>query len=46
MDLFRQFHRVGTTVIVASHDQALIESMGVRIVVLTHGQLENVDGES
>ena len=46
MDLFQQFHRVGTTVIVASHDQALIESRGVRIVVLTHGQLGNVDGES
>ena len=44
MDLFRQFHQVGTTVIIASHDQALIESMGVRIVVLSHGQLGSVDG--
>ena len=46
MDLFRQFHQVGTTVIIASHDQALIESMGVRIVVLSHGQLEGVDGDA
>jgi len=46
MDLFRQFHRVGTTVIIASHDQALIESMEVRIVVLTHGKLGSVDGQS
>jgi cell division transport system ATP-binding protein len=45
MDLFRQFHQVGTTVIIASHDQALIESMGVRIVVLSHGKLEGVDGD-
>ena len=46
MDLFRQFHQVGTTVIIASHDQALIESMGVRIVVLSHGQLGGVDGDA
>ena len=45
MDLFRQFHQVGTTVIIASHDQALIESMGVRIVVLSHGKLGGVDGD-
>ena len=45
MDLFRQFHQVGTTVIIASHDQALIESMGVRIVVLSHGRLGSVDGD-
>ena len=46
MDLFRQFHQVGTTVIIASHDQALIESMGVHIVVLSHGQLGGVDGDA
>jgi cell division transport system ATP-binding protein len=46
MDLFRQFHQVGTTVIIASHDQALIESMGDRIVVLSHGQLGGVDGDA
>jgi cell division transport system ATP-binding protein len=46
MDLFRQFHQVGTTVIIASHDQALIESMGVRIVVLSHGKLGSVDGDA
>lgn len=39
MDLFRQFHQVGTTVIIASHDQALIESLGIPIVVLAHGRL-------
>jgi cell division transport system ATP-binding protein len=39
MDLFRQFHQVGTTVIVASHDHALIESLGVPIVQLSHGRL-------
>lgn len=39
MDLFRQFHLVGTTVIVASHDRDLITSMGMRTVELAQGAL-------
>ena len=39
MGLFRQFHDVGTTVIVASHDRELIGSMGVRIVELARGRV-------
>ena len=39
MGLFRQFHDVGTTVIVVSHDQDLIATMGVRIVELEEGRL-------
>ena len=39
MALFRQFHNVGTTVIVASHDRELIGSMGVRIVELAKGRV-------
>jgi len=39
MDLFMQFNQVGTTVIVASHDVDLIESMGVRIVHLEGGRI-------
>jgi cell division transport system ATP-binding protein len=39
MQLFRQFHQVGTTVIVASHDRDLIESMGMRIIELSHGSM-------
>jgi cell division transport system ATP-binding protein len=37
MQLFRQFHQIGTTVVVASHDRDLIESMGMRIIELSHG---------
>jgi cell division transport system ATP-binding protein len=37
MKLFEQFNQVGTTVIVASHDRDLIESMGVRIIELDQG---------
>jgi cell division transport system ATP-binding protein len=39
MKLFEQFNQVGTTVIVASHDRDLIESMGVRIIELDQGMI-------
>jgi cell division transport system ATP-binding protein len=39
MQLFEQFNQVGTTVIVASHDRDLIESMGMRIIELTNGAI-------
>jgi len=37
--LFQQFRQVGTTVIVASHDRELINSLGFRIIELSEGQL-------
>ena len=39
MDLFRQFNAIGTTVIVASHDKSLINSMSSRVVTLSRGQV-------
>jgi len=39
MQLFQQFHQVGTTVIIASHDRELITSMGARIIELSHGAM-------
>jgi len=39
MSLFEQFNQVGTTVIVASHDIALVESMGYRVIQLSQGRL-------
>ena len=39
MGLFVNFRRIGATVIVASHDHALIESMGVRVIELDHGRV-------
>jgi len=39
MDLFARFNQVGTTVIIASHDLALIESMGVRMLRLEQGRI-------
>jgi cell division transport system ATP-binding protein len=45
MELFLQFNHVGTTVIVASHDVGLIESMGLRILHLDHGTIvSDTDG--
>lgn len=41
MNLFRQFNSVGVTVMIASHDLALIGSMGHRVLTLDHGQLEH-----
>ena len=37
MRLFEQFQEVGTTVIIASHERALIETMAKPIVELSHG---------
>ena len=39
MRLFVNFRRIGATVIVASHDHALIESMGMRVIELDHGRV-------
>lgn len=39
MALFEQFNQVGVTVLIASHDIALISQMGHRVLQLDHGQL-------
>lgn len=39
MNLFRQFNEVGVTVIIASHDLALIRSLDYRVLTLSKGQL-------
>lgn len=39
MDLFARFQQVGVTVLIATHDIALIEQMGHRRLILDHGQL-------
>ena len=37
--LFRQLNAQGVTVLIASHDLALIRAMGQRVLVLSHGRL-------
>lgn len=42
MDLFKQFNRVGTTVLVVSHDLGLVARMPFRVLTLKHGTLKRV----
>jgi cell division transport system ATP-binding protein len=39
MSLFEQFNQVGVTVLIASHDLALISRMRHRIITLREGRL-------
>ncbi|MBF0255088.1 MAG: cell division ATP-binding protein FtsE [Gammaproteobacteria bacterium] len=39
MDLFLRFNQVGVTVLIASHDVAIIRRMGKRVLVLDQGEL-------
>ncbi len=39
MDLFYQFNQVGVTILIASHDLALIDQMGCRVLKLHQGRL-------
>jgi cell division transport system ATP-binding protein len=38
-DLFKQLNGQGVTILIASHDLALIRSMGHRVLVLADGRL-------
>jgi cell division transport system ATP-binding protein len=40
LDIFISFHQVGVTLLVATHDQALIERYGKRVLRLAAGRLE------
>ena len=40
MDMFRSFHQVGVTVLIATHDRALIEESPARVLRLDHGSIE------
>ena len=42
MHLFEQFNRIGTTVLIATHDVALIKRMRHRVLILDKGRLRNV----
>ncbi|HET6655756.1 MAG TPA: cell division ATP-binding protein FtsE [Gammaproteobacteria bacterium] len=41
MDLFQRFNQVGVTVLVASHDHALISRLGHRVLSLEQGRLSD-----
>lgn len=39
LNMFKDFHRVGTTLIISTHDERAIQAMGGRVVHLDHGRL-------
>ncbi|HET8551518.1 MAG TPA: cell division ATP-binding protein FtsE [Gammaproteobacteria bacterium] len=43
MDLFLRFNQVGVTVLIASHDHALIAGFGKRVLSLEHGRMIEPD---
>ncbi|MFN3543522.1 MAG: cell division ATP-binding protein FtsE [Thiobacillus sp.] len=42
MAMFRDFHQVGTTLVIATHDERAITALGGRILHLDHGRVEAV----
>jgi cell division transport system ATP-binding protein len=40
LDIFRSFHQVGTTLLVATHDREAIRYMSPRVLALSRGQVE------
>ena len=46
MDIFRAFNQVGVTIVVATHDAALVDRYATRIVHLSHGRvIESTRGQ-
>ena len=46
MRIFRRFNEVGVTLLIASHDIALIDQLGCRRVALEDGREQVVDDDS
>jgi cell division transport system ATP-binding protein len=42
MDIFKSFHQVGVTLLIASHDESRLRQSGIRILTLKHGELQPV----
>jgi cell division transport system ATP-binding protein len=38
--MFRAFNRVGVTVVIATHDPAMIQGLGARVIDLKQGELQ------
>ena len=41
MEMFRSFNQVGVTVLIATHDEALVQRLNPRVLVLKQGRLES-----
>jgi cell division transport system ATP-binding protein len=42
MSMFRDFHQVGTTLVIATHDDRAIDALGGRTLRLDHGKVDEV----
>jgi cell division transport system ATP-binding protein len=40
MAMFRDFHQVGTTLVISTHDERAIAALGGRVIHLDHGQIK------
>lgn len=40
MDMFKSFHQVGVTILIATHDEAMLRYMGGRTLQLSHGAMQ------
>jgi cell division transport system ATP-binding protein len=45
MQLFRRFHDVGVTVVVATHDVDLVRELGEREITIENGQVQGATGD-
>jgi cell division transport system ATP-binding protein len=41
MGIFKSFHQVGVTLLIASHDESIPRQFGTRILTLKHGELQS-----
>ena len=41
MEIFKSFHQVGTTLVLATHDEAVLHDFPARTLMLNHGELQH-----
>ena len=39
MDIFQEINNTGTTIIMATHDKEIVDSMGKRVIAIEHGEI-------
>ena len=41
MAIFKSFHQVGVTLLISTHDESILQDIGVRVLTLRHGELQH-----
>jgi len=41
MAIFKSFHQVGVTLLISTHDEIMLQNIGVRVLALKHGELQS-----